>query len=68
MTFKDWIEKQGHKTLAKKMRRDPSSISSWKTGRSMPTYRDLPRLVRLMAGDVTFEDFAAHFAKPRRKK
>lgn len=61
MRLDAWIIKTGPKIVAKKMKVDPSTVSSWRTRKAFPRPDKLRQIYKLSEGKVTYEEMVHHF-------
>lgn len=61
MQLSTWIEKEGPKKVAKDFGVDPSTVSFWRKGKSLPRPHHMAQIVKRSKGKVTFANIIEHF-------
>ncbi len=55
ISFVDWIEREGVKTVAKRLGVDPFTVLHWKAGRHEPRVEHMRQIKRLTGGEIGYE-------------
>ncbi len=63
MKFNTWIEHTGPKVIAKALKVDPSTVSLWRLGKSLPRPKHMISIFRMSKGQVTFDEMIRHAVK-----
>lgn len=54
MTLCDWIQKTGPKAVARLLKVDPSTVSLWRNGRSVPRAETMLKIHTITLGKVSY--------------